>query len=276
MSLPHDAAGPAPQPRASKFSGPLAALRVDWPLYLFEAAELAAFMVSACVFTVLLFDPAIAPVHNEWGARALMGLAMAATAIAIIKSPWGKRSGAHFNPAITLTFFRLGKIGPYDSLFYIAAHFAGGIGGVGLSALLLGSRIALPQVNYAVTVPGIGGTAGAFAVETFMAALLMTIVLATSNRPRLAPYTPWCVGFLIANYILLFAPVSGFSINPARTVGSAVFAHLWTAVWVYFLAPAIGMLAAAEAYARMVKMQKAKPEIRHYFSHRHLVQRNGL
>lgn len=266
----------SPHPRAAKFLGPWAALRVDWRLYGYEAAELAAFLFSACVFTVLLFVPGIAPVHNPWAARAWMGLAMAATAILIIRSPWGKRSGAHFNPAITLTFFRLGKIGPYDALFYIAAHFVGGIAGVGAAALLLGRRIALPQVRYAVTLPGLGGVAGAFAAEFFMAALLMGVVLYTSNRPRLAPWTTYCVGALIANYVLFLAPVSGFSINPARTVASAVFAHLWTALWLYFVAPLAGMLSAAEVYVRCAKRRTAPAGVRHYFSHRHLIQRNRV
>jgi aquaporin Z len=245
-------------------------LRAHWPLYLYEAAELAAFMLSACLFTVLLFHPA-SPLAtlNPWLLRAVMGVAMGLTAIAIIKSPWGRRSGAHFNPAITLTFLRLGKIGPVDAGFYIAAHFAGATGGVALAAGLLGKLLAAPKVEYAVTVPGVGGTPGAFAAETFMAALLMATVLITSNRPRLAPWTPWLVGLLIACYIVLFAPVSGFSINPARTFGSAVFAHIWTAVWIYFSAPLLGMFSAAEFYTR------CSTPVTHYFTHRHLVQHSA-
>ncbi len=267
---------PSPHLRAPHDRAALAAFREDWRLYLYEAAELAAFMISACIFTVLLFVPGIAPVTNPWAARALMGLAMAVTAILIIKSPWGKQSGAHFNPAITVTFFRLGKIGLFDALFYIAAHFTGAIGGVWIAALLLGARIALPQVRYAVTVPGLGGIPAAFAAEFFMASLLMSAVLYTSNRPRLAPWTTYCVGALIANYILFLAPVSGFSINPARTVGSAVFAHVWTALWLYFVAPVTGMLSAAEVYVHLVKPQRSPAGVRRYFSHRHLIQRNRL
>ncbi len=234
-----------------------------------EAAELAAFMVSACGFTVLLFHPASpAAGLNPWLARGLMGVAMALTAVGIIKSPWGQRSGAHFNPAISLAFYRLGKIGPYDTCFYVVAHFCGAIAGVAIAALFLGRFIAAPQVNYAVTVPGVGGVAAAFGAELFMAALLMTTVLATSNRPRLARWTTWLVGLLIACYIVLFAPISGFSINPARTTGSAVFAQVWTSVWVYFTAPLLGMLGAAEVYAR-----GSAAGARHYFSHRHLAQR---
>ena len=228
---------------------------MKWPLYCFEAAELAIFMISACVFTVLLFDPAspIVPLlANAATRRVLMGIAMGATAIFIIRSPIGKRSGAHFNPAITLTYLRLGKISLADSLFYVAFQFVGGLAGVGISAFVLGHRIADPAVNYAVTVPGAYGTAAAFLAELFMAALLMSIVLWTSNRPRIADYTSYFVGVLIALYIFLFAPVSGFSINPARTTGSAVFAHVWTAGWVYFTAPLMGMLAGTEVYVRTI------------------------
>ena len=240
---------------------PLKTFRAHLLLYLCEAAELAAFMLSACVCTVLLF-----PAAHPWLARSIMGIAMGLTAIAIIKSPLGKASGAHFNPAITLTFYRLGKIGAFDATFYILFQFLGGIAGVALSKLLLGARLAAPQVNYAVTIPGLGGRPAAFAAELFMAALLMAVVLITSSRQRLAPYTTWLVGLLIANYILFLAPVSGFSINPARTLGSAVFAHLYTALWIYFTAPILGMMIAAETYRRTSTPHRS------YFTHRHLTQ----
>jgi len=210
-------------------------------------------MISACAFTVLLFDPAFPALHTFPSAifrRVLMGIAMGVTAVLIIHSPMGKRSGAHFNPAITLTYFRLRKIETWDAIFYVVFQFAGGVAGVGIAAILLRANIAAPSVNYAVTVPGVGGTAGAFGAELFMAALLMGVVLWTSNRPAIARYTSYLVGILIAFYIVLFAPVSGFSINPARTVGSAVFAEVWTAWWVYFTAPLLGMLGAAEVYLR--------------------------
>jgi len=177
-----------------------------------------------------------------------MGIGMGFTAILIIHSPMGKTSGAHFNPAITLTYLRLRKIAVWDAVFYVLFQFAGGMLGVGVSSLVLGKRLADPGVDYAITIPGKYGTSAAFAAELFMAALLMGVVLFTSNRPRLARFTSYSVGILIAFYILLFAPVSGFSINPARTVGSAVFAQIWTAAWVYFTAPLIGMMAVAEVY----------------------------
>jgi aquaporin Z len=228
-------------------------IRFHWPLYIFEGAELALFMISACVFSVLLFDPSLAvqkEVPDPVLRRLLMGASMGVTAVLIIHSSMGKRSGAHFNPAITLTYLRLGKISPPDAFFYVLSQFIGGVLGVAVSALFLGRTLAGPSVRYAETVPGKYGTGAAFAAEAFMAALLMGVVLWTSNRPSLASRTSYFVGILITFYVLLFAPVSGFSINPARTTASAVFADVWTAIWVYFSAPMLGMLFSAEVYIR--------------------------
>ena len=232
-------------------AGPMEALRRHWFLYVYEGAELAWFMVTACVATVVLFgagSPVLHWVPNAGLRRLVMGAAMGGTAVMIIHSPMGKRSGAHFNPAITLTYLWLGKIGVWDAVGYVCGQFAGGVAGVGVAVLMMGRLLAQPSVDYAVTVPGIGGTAGAFGAELFMAALLMGTVLWMTNRRRLAAYTSYAVGVLITGYVFFFAPVSGFSINPARTVGSAVWANVWTAEWVYFVAPLLGMFATAAVY----------------------------
>ena len=230
-------------------------------------------MISACAVAVLMFE--LLAGLNPWLQRLGMGAGMGLTAVAIILSPWGKASGAHFNPAISLTFYRLGKIGRLDTMFYVVAHFVGAAAGVGVSLLMLGrTRIADPRVNYVVTVPGLGGVAGAFAAELGMAALLMAVVLSASNVPRLAKWTAPMMGMLITLYVLLLSPVSGFSINPARTVGSAVWAHVWTAVWVYFAAPLTGMLGAAEVYVRVEQVRAQPVGARPYWRHRHVVQRN--
>ena len=68
--------------------------------------------------------------HDRDLQRVFTGICMGLTAIALIHSPWGKRSGAHMNPAVTLTFLRLGHIAPWDAAFYIAAQFIGGTLGV--------------------------------------------------------------------------------------------------------------------------------------------------
>src|SRR5205823_10722686 len=136
------------------------------------AAGLCIFMVSAGVFTILLYhpvSPALQVLPEEFQRRVLMGLAMGLTAIGIIYSPWGKQSGAHLNPAVTLTFFRLGKVAPWDAVFYAIAQFAGGMAGVALVAVAAGKLLAHPSVNYVATLPGSGQTGVAFLSEVVMA-----------------------------------------------------------------------------------------------------------
>jgi aquaporin Z len=218
-----------------------------------EAAGLGLFMLSACVFATLLQHPAspvAQVVQQPLLQRFLIGLAMALTAISLIYSPWGKQSGAHLNPAVTLTFFRLGKVAPRDALWYVIAQFLGGILGVGLAAALLQHYLADPAVNYVVTVPGRSGRGVAFVAEGLIAFVLMSVVLRVSNHHALNRFTGLCAGILVATYITLEAPLSGMSMNPARTFGSALSAQVWTALWLYFLAPPLGMLLAAELYVR--------------------------
>jgi aquaporin Z len=227
------------------------ALRLHSPEYLIEAWALGSFMVSAVLFTTLLEYPA-SPVRqlfpNGDVRRALIGLAMGLTAMALIYSPWGQKSGAHMNPATTLTFLHLGKITPWDAAFYITAQFAGGVCGVLLSRLLLGQIIGHPSVNYVMTVPGPAGVGVAFLAEMLMACGMMFMVLFVSNTPNLARFTGFLAGVLVFLYITFEAPFSGMSINPARTAASAIPGGNWKAGWIYFTAPLLGMLLAAEIY----------------------------
>jgi aquaporin Z len=218
-----------------------------------EAALLGIFMLSACLFTTLLFYPG-SPlpqlIPDPLVRRVIMGLAMGTTAVALNYSAWGKQSGAHYNPAVTLTFARLGKIAPGDAVAYVGAQFAGAVLGVFAAALLVRAMLAHVDVNYAVTQPGARGELVAFMAETVISAILMTVVLTASNHARLARYTGLFAGFLVATFIILEAPLSGMSMNPARTAGSSLWAHDWTAWWIYFTAPLFGMLLAAEIYVR--------------------------
>lgn len=220
-----------------------------------EAAELGLFMISACLFVVLLEHPASplpAALPDEFLRRALIGLAMGATAVTIVLSPLGKRSGAHFNPAVTLTFWRLGKVEGWDATFYMAAQFAGGIAGVLIAQLIVGHAVlADTRVNFVATLPGAHGIATAFVAEVLISFGLMLTVLLVSNHKRLNRYTPYFAGTLVASYIAFEAPLSGMSMNPARSLGSALPGDIWTGLWIYFTAPPLGMLSAAEVYLRL-------------------------
>ena len=230
------------------------ALRTHWPEYLMEAAGLGLFMISAGLFGTLLESPA-SPARQALSEplvrRVFMGLAMGLTAVALIYSPWGKQSGAHLNPAVTLTFWRLGKVANWDALFYVLAQFLGGLSGVLLLAAILGVLFLEPPVSAVVTVPGEAGNAVAFLAEWVISLVLMLVVLFASNTPRLASSTGLFAGVLLTVYIIVEAPISGTSMNPARTFASALPAHTWTAAWVYFTAPFLGMLVAPEVYSAL-------------------------
>jgi aquaporin Z len=243
---------PSPKPmfEAPKL-GALASVRFHWPEYLMEAGLLGAFMISACIFGALYEFPH-SPVKNAIASqllrRMLMGLSMGLTAIAIIYSPWGKQSGAHINPSVTLTFLRLGKIKRWDATFYIASQFTGAVLGVVLVARFLGRKLADPAVRYVVTVPGEHGVWIALLSEFIIAFGMMSTVLYFSNHHRLDRYTGLFAGLLVATYITIEAPFSGMSMNPARTFGSGFSAEIWSGLWVYLTAPPLAMLTAAEVY----------------------------
>jgi len=226
-------------------------LRRHWPEYLMEAAGLGLFMISACVFATWLENPDYAfrqHFDSAWLRRIPMGLAMGLTAVGIIYSPLGKRSGAHINPAVTLTFLRLGKIATWDAMFYIIFQTLGGLAGVLVSRVIMGSDLQNAMVNYVVTVPGLDGFGIAFGAEFLMSFVIMATIMYFTNHAHVARYTGLAAASLVALYIMVEAPLSGMSINPARTLASALPANVYSGFWIYVLAPVLGMLAAAELY----------------------------
>src|SRR5690242_20782567 len=139
--FPAESTPAAEVPSAVRFA------KTHWPEYLMESAELGLFMVSACVVSTFLWHPNSPAIHwfnNPFLRMALTGIAMAATLLLLIHSPWGKRSGAHMNPAMTWMFFRLGKVDFWDAAFYMIFQFLGGLAGASLSFLLLGKAVAHP------------------------------------------------------------------------------------------------------------------------------------
>lgn len=227
---------------------------LHWREYAIESALLALFMMSAAVMASLIEHPASAirqAVDNPLLRRVLMGAAMGLTAASLVYSPWGRRSGAHFNPSVTLTFYRLGKITARDAAGYVTAQFAGGVLGIAAAAGVLRPWIASPAVNYVATLPGRAGDASAFAAEAVISFVLMTVVLHVSNSPRFTRFTGVAAALLVALFITVEAPLSGMSMNPARTLGPDLVGGMSRGLWLYFVAPPVGMLAAAELFVRV-------------------------
>ena len=152
------------------------------------------------------------------------------------------------NPAVTLAFLRLGLVQPIDGLFYMLSQAIGGTLGVLAGLLLTVGMLAAPEARWVVTVPGTSGPFVAFGVEFLMAISLMLVVLQFSSTPHLRSFTGCAAALLVAIFITVAAPYSGMSINPARTLASAIPSGIWTAFWIYLLAPPLGMIAGAEVH----------------------------
>jgi aquaporin Z len=226
-------------------------LRRHWPEYLMEAGETGCYLFSACALATLLWHPASplqAYLGNDAVRRMLMGAGMGASIILIVHSPWGKQSGAHFNPALTLAYCRLRKVASWDALFYCASQLVGAVGGVAVATLVLWGAPAHNAVRYSATLPGGDGVTTAFLAEVAVSFLLMMTVLVASNHRVLVPYTRYFAALLIAFGIAFESPLSGMSANPARTFGPAVCGGFWQSLWVYLTAPTLGMLAAGEVF----------------------------
>jgi aquaporin Z len=180
-----------------------------------------------------------------------MGAIVAGGTFIIIHSPFGRRSGAHFNPALTVAYFSLGRIHRWDAFGYVMAHFFGGIAGVFFAHQLLGANLSDFPVRYVITLPGRNGSIIALIAEFITSFVLMEVVLLATNHRRLARYTPLFVALVTVFYYMLSMSISGYSVNPARSFSSALFAHVWQGIWIYFVAPGFGMLAAATLYGKV-------------------------
>jgi aquaporin Z len=216
-------------------------------------------MLSTCIWGTLLYSRE-SPLKGLDIPGALdsflMGIAIALTIFLIIRSPFGRRSGAHLNPGVTLTFLWLGRVHRWDAACYIAAHFAGAAAGVLAARQILGMRLSAAPVRYMVTLPGSYGSAIAFLCEFLLSGVLMGTVLYASNHRLLSRFTPLFVALLTVLYFAFSSSIAGFSVNPARSFSSALFAWIWQGIWIYFLAPCLGMLTAAALYVRRMGLDQ--------------------
>lgn len=232
-----------------------------WQKACTEAALVAIFMVFLSLMSVILEYPgswlhAMLP----WPVvrRCIMGAAAGASLACVIYSPWGQRTGAHINPAVTLAMALIRRIRLRTTLMYITAQLIGAMGGMAVAEMLLGQYLSHPQVDHIATAPGNAGLPSAFAGELTFSFALMTLILVLSSRPRWAPYTGMAVAVTVAVFTAAAAPLSGMSMNPARTLGSAIFSHEWHSLWIYFVAPPIGMLMAAGLFVRFRKLRHVR------------------
>ncbi len=223
-----------------------------WPAY---AAELAGtfFMVawglSAVVFMMSAASPMAGLVPSAWARLLATGCLFAAGGTLVVYSPLGQRSGGHLNPAISLNFWILGKMRAPDMLVYSAAQCAGATAGAGLVELLWGRWAA--SVDGGVTQPAAWlPPAGAAAVELFITASLVGVILLFLGHRRLHRWTGLAAGAWVAFLVFTEAPLTGTSLNPARSLGPALVTGDYRNLWIYFAGPLAGAALTAAIWKR--------------------------
>ena len=239
-----------------------ASFKKNWIHYLQEALGLAIFMISACFFGAMLEAKNSVlhlAIHSSFARTIIMGVLMGTTALFIFYSPWTSPSGSQINPAVTLSFLRMGKMCPWDVLFFILFQIVGGILAVYVMQLILGGNLVLPPVNSVATVP-VAGNLAALITEFIIAFITMTMVMFTSHHEKLKNYTRIFAGCLVCAWVIVAGPISGFGMNPARSFASALPANIWTAFWIYLFAPVAGMLLATEFFVFVQRSKKDKRE----------------
>ncbi len=222
-----------------------------WRHYFAEAAGLAFFMLGASIITTQLrYKEAWlhGVISDPFAQMATLGALMALVVAIIIYTPWGNKSGAHINPAVTLAMWRLGKIDAHDALFYIFSQFSGAIVAVQVAGLILGRGYTKDGTNYVVTQPGAAGATAAFIAEWIISFVLMMVLMWALNNKKREQYAGLMIALLLGFYLVVEEPFSGMSLNPARSFASALAAREWKNLWIYFVAPISAMLVAAELF----------------------------
>lgn len=158
----------------------------------------------------------------------------------------GHVSGAHLNPAVTLAFFSLRRISAARSAAYVASQCAGAaLGAFTLGALFPDSA---PGAAFGATLPA-SGAVQSLLLETLLTAMLMLVIVSVATDARAqGQMAALAIGGAVAVGALWGGPVSGASMNPARSLGPALAAGTWTAHWIYWVGPITGAVLGAWAY----------------------------
>ncbi|MES2521952.1 MAG: aquaporin [Gemmatimonadota bacterium] len=195
-------------------------------------------------FALVAIGPGAAMVAAKTGAFGHSGVALAfGLAVALIVAASGHLGGAHINPAVTLGFWSVRRFPARDVLPYVIAQCTGAIAASALLMWLLG-----PVGNFGATVPSVS-VARAFVIEMGYTGLLGFVIMAVATDERApAAIAPFVLGATVFAGALVTGPLTGGSFNPARTLGPAVVGGIWTAHWLYWIAPTLGMIAGMQLY----------------------------
>ncbi|HEY2376047.1 MAG TPA: aquaporin [Gemmatimonadaceae bacterium] len=209
--------------------------RYDWRRYAAEALG---------TFALVAVGPGAVMVAAKTGAFGVEGVALAfGLVITVAVAATGHLGGAHINPAVTIGFWSVRRFPGHDVVPYVVAQCAGAIAASAVLSWILG-----PVGNLGATIPAL--TLGrSFAVEAGYSALLGFVIMGVATDARTpASVAPFAIGATVFAGALVTGPLTGGSFNPARSLGPAIVGGIWTAHWLYWAAPILGMILAMRCY----------------------------
>lgn len=207
----------------------------DWRRYAAEALG---------TFALVAVGPGAVMVAAKTGAFGVQGIALAfGLVITIALAATGHLGGAHINPAVTIGFWSVRRFPGRDVTPYVLAQCLGAIAASAALSWLLG-----PVGNFGATLPALS-LGRSFAVEAGYSALLGFVIVSLATDARTPPsVAPFAIGATVFAGALVTGPLTGGSFNPARSLGPAVVGGIWTAHWIYWAAPILGMIVAMRVY----------------------------
>ncbi len=224
--------------------------QLHWPEYgaeLLGTALLVLLGLSAVVFDFGTGLPVSRLIPDRSARLLITGLLFAGSGSLVAISPLGRLSGAHINPSVSLAFWVQGKMRFYDLVGYVTGQLLGAILGETLLVLIWGGYAA--SVHNGMTLPGAGYPLWlVFLAEAALTALLVFLIFLFVSSHRLMRWTPLMAWLLIATMVWQEAPISGTSLNPARSLAPALLSWFWTDQWLYCIAPPLGALLAVAAF----------------------------
>jgi aquaporin Z len=185
------------------------------------------------------------------GVGGLVGVALAhGLVLMAVAAAYGPISGAHINPAVTIALWVGRQIKTAEAVGYIVVQVLGGIAGALVLRFVLGGDGS--GLGATVLAGSVSPTQG-LVVEAVLTFFLVNTIYNTAVSGKAGNLAPAAIGLTLAFCILMGGPLTGGSVNPARTLGPAIVTGNYADLWVYLVGPVIGGLAATLLYDRLLK-----------------------